>query len=83
MEPVRAASLPVWRDRERLRDLVMCAYDGIVAIAGVIEGVLDAGLGNRRPRRRCSWRRSPADVPLGRTVAVGLTPWLCRSRSGP
>jgi VIT1/CCC1 family predicted Fe2+/Mn2+ transporter len=37
----------VWRDRERLLDLVIDANDGIVAIAGVVEGVLGAGLGNR------------------------------------
>jgi hypothetical protein len=30
-----------------LRDLVIDANDGIVAIAGVVEGVLGAGLGNR------------------------------------
>src|SRR5262245_37259202 len=47
MEPVTAGSLQVWRDRERLRDLVVDANDGIVAIAGVVEGVLGAGLGNR------------------------------------
>jgi VIT1/CCC1 family predicted Fe2+/Mn2+ transporter len=47
MEPVRAGSLRLLRDRERLRDLVIDANDGIVAIAGVIEGVLGAGLGNR------------------------------------
>jgi hypothetical protein len=34
MEPVTAGSLQVWRDRERLRDLVVDANDGIVAIAG-------------------------------------------------
>ncbi|HEY7069094.1 MAG TPA: VIT1/CCC1 transporter family protein [Acidimicrobiales bacterium] len=42
-----AVSLQVWRDRERLRDLVVDANDGIVAIAGVVEGVLGAGLGSR------------------------------------
>ena len=47
METVTAEFLHVWRDRERLRDLVIDANDGIVAIAGVIEGVLAAGLGNR------------------------------------
>jgi VIT1/CCC1 family predicted Fe2+/Mn2+ transporter len=47
MEPVTAVSLQVWRDRERLRDLVVDANDGIVAIAGVVEGVLGAGLGSR------------------------------------
>lgn len=47
MEPVRAGFLQLWRDRERLRDLVIDANDGIVAIAGVLEGVLGAGLGNR------------------------------------
>jgi vacuolar iron transporter family protein len=46
MVPV-TASLQVWRDRERLRDLVVDANDGIVAIAGVVEGVLGAGLGSR------------------------------------
>jgi vacuolar iron transporter family protein len=46
MVPV-TASVQVWRDRERLRDLVVDANDGIVAIAGVVEGVLGAGLGNR------------------------------------
>lgn len=47
MGPVSAGSLQVWRDRERLRDLVIDANDGIVATAGVVEGVLGAGLGNR------------------------------------
>ena len=42
-----AGALQVWRDRERLRDLVIDANDGIVAIAGVVEGVLAAGLRNR------------------------------------
>lgn len=42
-----AGFLRLWRDRERLRDLVIDANDGIVAIAGVVEGVLGAGLGNR------------------------------------
>jgi vacuolar iron transporter family protein len=46
MVPV-TASVQVWRDRERLRDLVVDANDGIVAIAEVVEGVLGAGLGNR------------------------------------
>jgi VIT1/CCC1 family predicted Fe2+/Mn2+ transporter len=46
MEPVAAFVLHFWRDRERLRDLVIDANDGIVAIAGVVEGVLAAGLGN-------------------------------------
>src|SRR5690349_6135867 len=36
-----------WRDRERLRDVVIDANDGIVAIAGVVEGVIAAGLSNR------------------------------------
>jgi VIT1/CCC1 family predicted Fe2+/Mn2+ transporter len=45
--PVTAWSPQVWRDRERLRDLVIDANDGIVAIAGVVEGVLGVGLGNR------------------------------------
>jgi VIT1/CCC1 family predicted Fe2+/Mn2+ transporter len=47
MEPVTAGFLRLWRDRERLRELVVDANDGIVAIAGVVEGVLAAGLGNR------------------------------------
>ncbi|MGH9229690.1 MAG: VIT1/CCC1 transporter family protein [Acidimicrobiales bacterium] len=47
MELVTVRSRQVWRDRERLRDLVIDANDGIVAIAGVVEGVLGAGLGNR------------------------------------
>jgi VIT1/CCC1 family predicted Fe2+/Mn2+ transporter len=47
MERMRAGFLHVLRDRERFRDLVIDANDGIVAIAGVIEGVLAAGLGNR------------------------------------
>lgn len=34
-------------DRERFRDLVIDANDGIIAVAGVVEGVLSAGLGNR------------------------------------
>src|SRR4029453_18381020 len=47
MEPVTARSLRLWRDREVLRALVVDPNDGIVAIAGVVEGVLGAGLGNR------------------------------------
>src|SRR5262245_28626883 len=47
MDPVTAGFLQLWRDRERLRELVIDANDGIVAIAGVVEGVLGAGLGNR------------------------------------
>ena len=47
MGRVTAGVLPFWRDRERFRDLVVDANDGIVAIAGVVEGVLAAGLGNR------------------------------------
>jgi VIT1/CCC1 family predicted Fe2+/Mn2+ transporter len=47
MVPVTVGSLQLWRDRERLRDLVVDTNDGIVAIAGVVEGVLAAGLGNR------------------------------------
>src|SRR5262245_4171924 len=47
MVAVTAGFLEVVRDRERLRDLVIDANDGIVAIAGVVEGVLAAGLGNR------------------------------------
>ena len=34
-------------DRERFRDLVIDANDGIIAVAGVVEGVLSAGLGTR------------------------------------
>jgi VIT1/CCC1 family predicted Fe2+/Mn2+ transporter len=44
---VTAGVLRYWRNRERFRDLVIDANDGIVAIAGVVEGVLAAGLGNR------------------------------------
>jgi VIT1/CCC1 family predicted Fe2+/Mn2+ transporter len=51
-----------WRDRERLRDLVIDANDGIVAIAGVVEGVLAAGLGNR----------AAATAVLMTTVAGGI-----------
>ena len=47
MEPVTPGVLQLWRDRERLRDLVVDTNDGIVAIAGVVEGVLAAGLRNR------------------------------------
>jgi len=47
MEAVTTGSLQLWRDREWMRDLVIDANDGIVAIAGVVEGVLGAGLGNR------------------------------------
>src|SRR5262245_35407777 len=47
MRPVSAEVAQLWRDRERLRDLVIDMNDGIVAIAGVVEGVLAAGLGNR------------------------------------
>jgi VIT1/CCC1 family predicted Fe2+/Mn2+ transporter len=46
MESVTAGVPQLWRDHERLRDLVIDANDGIVAIAGVVEGVLAAGLGN-------------------------------------
>ena len=42
MEPVTARCLRLWRDREVLRDLVVDANDGIVAIAGVVEGALAA-----------------------------------------
>ena len=62
MEPVTAGSLQVWRDRERLRDLVVDANDGIVAIAGVVEGVLGAGLGGR----------SAATAVLMATIAGGI-----------
>jgi VIT1/CCC1 family predicted Fe2+/Mn2+ transporter len=47
MEPLSTWPLHPWRDRALLRDLVVDANDGIVAIAGVVEGVLGAGLGNR------------------------------------
>jgi len=47
MVPVTAGSLRWWREREVLRELVVDANDGIVAIAGVVEGVLGAGLGHR------------------------------------
>jgi VIT1/CCC1 family predicted Fe2+/Mn2+ transporter len=47
MVPVTTGFRQLWRDRERLRDLVIDANDGIVAIAGVVEGALAAGLGNR------------------------------------
>jgi hypothetical protein len=62
MEPVTARSFQAWRDRERLRDLVIDANDGIVAIAGVVEGVLSAGLGNR----------SAATAVLMATIAGGI-----------
>ena len=75
MEPVSAGSLQVWRDHERFRDLVIDANDRIVAIAGVIEGVLGARLGNRAAATAVVARWG--DVPLSRTVArnvaVGLT----------
>jgi VIT1/CCC1 family predicted Fe2+/Mn2+ transporter len=57
-----ARVLPFWRDRERFRDLVIDANDGIVAIAGVVEGVLAAGLGNR----------AAATAVLIATVAGGI-----------
>jgi vacuolar iron transporter family protein len=63
MEPVRAGSLQLWRDRERLRELVIDANDGIVAIAGVVEGVLGAGLGNR----------AAATAVLVATIAGGIS----------
>jgi vacuolar iron transporter family protein len=44
---VTAVVSQFWRDRERLRDLIIDANDGIVAIAGVVEGVLAARLGDR------------------------------------
>src|SRR5262245_14737192 len=46
MASVTAEVVQLWRDRERLRDLVIDTNDGIVAIAGVVEGVLAAGLSN-------------------------------------
>src|SRR5262249_56892747 len=49
-------------DRERFRDLIVDANDGIVAIAGVVEGVLAAGLGNR----------AAATAVLMTTVAGGI-----------
>jgi len=51
------------RDRERRRDLVIDANDGIVAIAGVVEGVLAAGLGNR----------AAATAVLMATIAGGIS----------
>lgn len=60
---VTAGALRVWRDRERLRDLVIDANDGIVAVAGVVEGVLAAGLGNR----------AAATAVLMATIAVGIS----------
>jgi vacuolar iron transporter family protein len=62
MEAVTAGFLRLWRDRERLRDLVIDANDGIVAIAGVVEGVLGAGLGNR----------AAATAVLMATIAGGI-----------
>jgi VIT1/CCC1 family predicted Fe2+/Mn2+ transporter len=59
---VRARSLQALRDREKLRDLVIDANDGIVAIAGVVEGVLGAGLGNR----------AAATAVLVATIAGGI-----------
>jgi len=62
MAPVTAGVVPFWRDRERFRDLVIDANDGIVAIAGVVEGVLAAGLGNR----------AAATAVLVATIAGGI-----------
>src|SRR5262245_16823849 len=62
MEPVTAGVPAFWRDRARFRDLVIDANDGIVAIAGVIEGVLAAGLGNR----------AAATAVLRATIAGGV-----------
>jgi hypothetical protein len=62
-----------WRDRERLRDLVIDANDGIVAIAGVVEGVLAAGLGNR----------AAATAVLMTTVAGGIALGGSRTPSWP
>ena len=59
---MRARSLQALRDREKLRDLVIDANDGIVAIAGVVEGVLGAGLGNR----------AAATAVLMATIAGGI-----------
>jgi vacuolar iron transporter family protein len=59
---MRAGTRPLWRDRERFRDLVIDTNDGIVAIAGVVEGVLGAGLGYR----------SAATAVLMATVAGGI-----------
>lgn len=58
-----AGVLRFWRDREQLRDLVVDANDGIVAIAGVVEGVLAAGLGNR----------AAATAVLMATIAGGIS----------
>jgi vacuolar iron transporter family protein len=63
MEPVTAAFQQFWRDREWLRDLVIDANDGIIAIAGVVEGVLGAGLGDR----------AAATAVLMATIAGGIT----------
>jgi VIT1/CCC1 family predicted Fe2+/Mn2+ transporter len=60
---VTAVVLHFWRDRERLRDLVIDANDGIVATAGVVEGVLAAGLGNR----------AAATAVLMTTIAGGIS----------
>jgi VIT1/CCC1 family predicted Fe2+/Mn2+ transporter len=63
MECMTAGYVQLWRDRERLRDLVIDANDGIVAIAGVVEGVLAAGLGNR----------AAATAVLVATIAGGIS----------
>jgi VIT1/CCC1 family predicted Fe2+/Mn2+ transporter len=63
MECVTAGYVQLWRDRKRLRDLVIDANDGIVAIAGVVEGVLAAGLGNR----------AAATAVLVATIAGGIS----------
>jgi VIT1/CCC1 family predicted Fe2+/Mn2+ transporter len=49
-------------DRDRLRDLVVDANDGIIAVAGVVEGVLGAGLGST----------AAVTVVLSATVAGGI-----------
>jgi VIT1/CCC1 family predicted Fe2+/Mn2+ transporter len=63
MKSVTARIRQFWRDRERLRDLVIDANDGIVAVAGVLEGVLAAGLGNR----------SAATAVVMATIAGGIS----------
>jgi VIT1/CCC1 family predicted Fe2+/Mn2+ transporter len=65
MESVTAGVLHFLRDRERLRDLVIDANDGIVAIAGVVEGVLAAGLGNRAAATAVVMATIPGGISLG------------------
>src|SRR5690349_13976666 len=65
MEPVTGEAVPFWRERERLRDLVIDTNDGIVAIAGVVEGVLAAGLSNFAAATAVLMATIPGAISIG------------------